>query len=420
MRGTPLSSFTAHDAAALGGPEWLKAARLASVARFEASSLPTASEELWRYSRIAELDLDSFTTAHPRVAGIPDAVQPILDAIGPRAALIVANQLVGLAPAGLTIGPGDEPLPVGDVSGEPDAFVCLNAAFVDLLTLTVARDTVLNDPIVVVTWVDGDGTALFPRTFVEVEPGAQATIIEILASPDVASLVVPVTEVDLADGARLKYLTVQVLGPRVWQVGVQASRLGRDADFVSYNVALGGDYARVRSESVLAGSGGTSRLLAMFFGAGRQMHDFATVQSHQGKHTTSDLLFKGSVANSSHSVYRGIIRVEKGASGTNAYQTNRNLVLGQGAHADSVPTLEIEENDVRCSHASAVGPIDEEQRFYLESRGVPTDVADRLIVSGFLYDVLERLPAPALIPWLRATLETRLADAERSESGVAS
>ncbi len=92
------------------------------------------------------------------------------------------------------------------------------------------------------------------------------------------------------------------------------------------------------------------------------------MQSHQGKHTTSDLLFKGAVANSSHSVYRGLIRVEKGAAGTNAFQTNRNLVLGEGAHADSVPTLEIEENDVRCSHASAVGPIDEEQRFYLESR----------------------------------------------------
>jgi Fe-S cluster assembly protein SufD len=98
--------------------------------------------------------------------------------------------------------------------------------------------------------------------------------------------------------------------------------------------------------------------------------------------------------------------------GTNAYQTNRNLVLGGGAHADSVPTLEIEENDVRCSHASAVGPIDEEQRFYLESRGVPPEVADRLIVSGFLDDVLERIPVPALIPWLRAALAERLAVAE--------
>jgi Fe-S cluster assembly protein SufD len=418
MRGAPLSSFTAHDAAALGGPEWLQTARRAAFGRFAASPLPTASEELWRYSRIAELDLDDYTVASPGRGRVPDGVQPILDAIGPRSALIVASRPVGPVADGLTIGPGDgdEPAPMGEVSGEPDALVALNAAFVDLLTITVARGTVLGLPIVVVTWVDVEGGALFPRTVVEMQRGSDATIIEILASPDVASLVVPVTEVDLADGARLKYLTVQVLGPRVWQVGTQSSRLGRDADFVSYNVALGGDYARVRSESVLAGSGGTSRLLAMFFGAARQMHDFATVQTHQGKHTTSDLLFKGAVANSSHSVYRGVIRVEKGAAGTNAYQTNRNLVLDQGAHADSVPTLEIEENDVRCSHASAVGPIDEEQRFYLESRGVPTDVADRLIVSGFLYDVLERLPAPALIPWLRATLEARLAEAEQSEA----
>jgi Fe-S cluster assembly protein SufD len=142
------------------------------------------------------------------------------------------------------------------------------------------------------------------------------------------------------------------------------------------------------------------------------MHDFATVQSHQGRHTTSDLLFKGAVAQDAHSVYRGLIRVEKGAAGTNAFQTNRNLVLDEGAHADSVPTLEIEENDVRCSHASAVGPIDEEQRFYLESRGVPTDVADRLIVSGFLDDVLARVPFPPLLPWLRDELGQRLVEAE--------
>ena len=220
-----------------------------------ASPLPTASEELWRYSRIAELDLDDYTLVPPGPPGVPDGVQPILDAIGPRSALIVASHPVGPVADGLTIGPGDAPSPIGDVSGEPDALVTLNAALVDLLTITVARGSVLSLPIVVVTWVDGDGAAHFPRTIVEMAPGADATIIEILASPDVASLIVPVTEVDLADGARLKYLTVQVLGPRVWQVGTQSSRLGRDADFVSYNVALGGDYARVRSESVLAGSG---------------------------------------------------------------------------------------------------------------------------------------------------------------------
>jgi Fe-S cluster assembly protein SufD len=367
---------------------------------------------MWRYSRISDLDLDSYTLAAPSQTSVPPDLQPLLDAIGARSALVIGGQLVGPVADGLSIGVDDEPAPLGEVAGEPDALVALNAAFSELLTMRVEKGKVLREPIVVITWVDGDGTSFFPRTLVNVGAGADAAVIEILASPDVASLVVPVTEVDLADGARLKYLTVQVLGPRVWQVGTQASRVGRDADFTSYNVALGGDYARVRTESVLVGAGGTSRLLAMFFADNRQMHDFATVQSHRGKHTTSDLLFKGAVAATSHSVYRGLIRVEKGASGTNAYQTNRNLVLGEGAHADSVPTLEIEENDVRCSHASAVGPIDEEQRFYLESRGVPPEMADRLIVSGFLDDVLERVPAPQVLPWLRAALAERLAQAE--------
>jgi Fe-S cluster assembly protein SufD len=391
----------------------LRAARHAANERFAASSLPTDSEEVWRYSRIAQLDLDHFT---PGAAGseIPPVVQPILDAIGPRSALLVGGRLVGPVADGLSIGPDDEPRLLGAISGEPDALVTLNASFVQLLTMTVARGQVLADPIVIVTWVDGEGTAHFPRTLVTALTGADATVIEILASPDVASLVVPVTEVDVADGARLKYVTVQVLGPRVWQVSTQSSRVGRDGDFTSYNVALGGDYARVRSESTLAGAGGSSRQLAVFFGADHQMHDFATLQSHQGKHTTSDLLFKGAVAHSSHSVYRGLIRVEKGAAGTNAFQTNRNLVLSEGARADSVPTLEIEENDVRCSHASAVGPIDEEQRFYLESRGVPTDTADRLIISGFLDDVLERVPTVALLPWLRGALALRLEAARAS------
>jgi Fe-S cluster assembly protein SufD len=354
------------------------------------------------------LDLDDFV---PTTAGdeVPADIGPILDAIGARSALVVAGRPVGAVAEGLVIGAAGE---VGAVAGEPDALVALNAAHADPLTISVGKGRALADPIVIVTLVDTDGGSFFPRTVVRVETGGEATVIEVLTSPDVAALVVPVTEVDLADGGRLKYVTVQVLGPRVWQVATQASRLGRDADFTSYNVALGGEYARVRSESVLAGAGGTSRLLAMYFGDDHQMHDFATVQSHVGTHTTSDLLFKGAVANSSHSVYRGIIRVEKGAAGTNAYQTNRNLVLGGGAHADSVPTLEIEENDVRCSHASAVGPIDEEQRFYLESRGVPPEAADRLIVSGFLDDVVERIPVPALIPWLRSILAARLAAAE--------
>ena len=141
------------------------------------------------------------------------------------------------------------------------------------------------------------------------------------------------------------------------------------------------------------------------------MHDLRTVQQHAAPQARSDLLFKGVVANQAHSVYSGLIRVEKGARGTNAFQTNRNLVLSEGARADSVPNLEIEDNDVRCSHASAVGPIDESQLFYLESRGVPTPAAERLIAMGFLDDVLERFPVHGLLAWLRSAVAAKVGSA---------
>ena len=186
---------------------------------------------------------------------------------------------------------------------------------------------------------------------------------------------------------------------------------------LSSAVALGGDYARLRTtDSMLAGQGASGRLLALYFGAGTQMHDFRTVQDHRAPKTNSDLLYKGAVANTARSVYSGLIRVEKGARGTNAFQTNRNLVLHEGAHADSVPNLEIEDNDVRCSHASAVGPIQEDQRFYLESRGVPSEISDRLIALGFLGEVLEHLPFASLAGPLRVLLAAKLELAEAAEA----
>ena len=182
-------------------------------------------------------------------------------------------------------------------------------------------------------------------------------------------------------------------------------------------VALGGDYARVRTDSVLQGPGGDSELLAAYFGSGDQMHDLRTVQQHAAPKTRSDLLFKGAVAERARSVYSGLIRVEKGAKGTNAFQTNRNLVLSEGAQAYSVPNLEIEDNDVRCSHASAVGPIDEPELFYLESRGVPPHVAERLIALGFMDDVLGRFPVGGMLTWLRQAFARKLSSAGFGTAG---
>jgi Fe-S cluster assembly protein SufD len=418
--GIPLKTFSPDAAAALGGPDWLRARRVAAAERFAAGSLPDPSEEIWRYSRISELDLDAYRPALDAPEGAGE-VGNIPEGTGERAALVVVHNgrvaRIEVDPAMAAKG-----LVVADVTtlddGEDllgrtavaDAFTELNSAFLPGATVVrIPRGLVVERPIVIVHHLDGDGIASFSRTIVQAGDNSDATVIEHQSSSDVVAFSDPVVDLDVGDAARLRYLNVQDLGSRVFQVGYQASRVGQDATLQSSVVALGGDYARVRTDSRIDGKGGTSYLTAVYFADGNRMHDFRTIQDHIAPKTTSDLLFKGAVSDNARSVYSGLIRVGKEARGTNAYQTNRNLVLSEGAGAESVPNLEIETNDVVCSHASAVGPIDDEQRYYLESRGIPPEVAERLIVLGFFGEVLDRLPASDAIAGLRATLVRRLA-----------
>ena len=421
-----MSAFTHDTASRAQDPDWLAARRVAALERFDDSGLPTEAEEIWRYSRISELDLDRYSPV-PDGPGGPDPGIPAeaLDAIervGRRAGLIVTRN-GRVVHAELDPVLGGRGVEVGDVLAAPDgddllgsvassstdAFTELATAFVEGGALVrVPAGVAVEEPIVVVHWIDADGGAVFPRTVVVLGADAEATVVERSASADVAAFVDPVIELDVADAARLRYASVQDLGPRVWQTAYQASRVGRDAELTSTAVALGGDYARLRTDTRLDGRGGSSRLRAVYFGSGSGMHDFRTIQDHAAPQTTSDLLFKGAVAGTAKGVYTGLIRVRKDAPGTNAFQTNRNLVLSEGAGAESVPNLEIETNDVRCSHASAVGPIDEDQRYYLESRGIPPEVVERLIVLGFFSEVLEGLPSASLTTSLRDRLAARL------------
>ncbi len=192
----------------------------------------------------------------------------------------------------------------------------------------------------VVHWLEGEGAAIFPRLEVEVAEGASVQVVEVVASAGGDLLAVPLAQLQVGPGARLDFGHVQLLGEGAWQLGNQVSRVARDATLRSMTVALGGEYARVRTDSALEGVGGDSELLAAYLGGGHQMHDLRTVQLHAAPRTRSNLFFKGAVANNAHSVYSGLIRVEKGAKGTNAFQANRNLVLSEGAQADSVPNLE--------------------------------------------------------------------------------
>jgi Fe-S cluster assembly protein SufD len=440
---TTSATFDPAVARALPGPDWLRDRRSAAVERAAALELPTTDEEVWRYSRIDELDLEAFTwpsaemltEAPAGIADVPPDARALVDAVADRAgSVIVANgrvvqvELDGVwAGRGVTLGrladltDGDRLLAASLVSagGAPDLFGALTQAFSDPVALVVPPRVHVDQPFVVVDWNDAEAAVSFPHLMVSLGEDAEARVVEHHAGADVAALVLPLIDLDVGPAARLGYLNVQQRGSRTWQIASQQSRVERQATLVAAQAALGGDYARTRADCRLVGRGATGNLLAVYFGEGSQTLDFRTFQDHAAPDTTSNLLFKGAVGGHSRSVYTGLIRVRPEGRGTNAFQTNRTIKLSDHAWAESVPNLEIENNDVHCSHASAVGPIDEEQRFYLESRGVPPEVAERLLVAGFFDEVLDQLPVPDVITPLRAgvaeRLERRLAERRLAE-----
>ena len=342
--------------------------------------MPTADQEVWRYSRIADLDLAAYVPA--------------------TAATVVAGG------DGFIAGADDlADLIVHDVFDE------LNNAFHQATVIRVPAGRVVLQPIVVTHTIAAGASrqAVFPRLVIEAGADSEFTVVERFeSSDDVEALVVPRLVVRAEQAARVTYLGVNLLGSRVWLLGHQQAEGERDSTTLLASVALGGDYARVRTDARVVGQGATTRQIALYYADGHQMHDFRTLQDHAAPKTNSDLLFKGAVQDSAKSVYTGLIRIRENAKGSVAYQTNRNLTLSEGAWAESVPNLEILTNDVKCSHASTVGPIDEEQRFYLESRGIPPHVAERLVVLGFFDEVLGQLPVGAMADELRERVVAKL------------
>jgi Fe-S cluster assembly protein SufD len=428
----------------LGGPDWLQARRADAATVAADFALPSVEAEEWRYSRIAQLDLSRYRLRHD-IAGpgaadtdptgtprppVPPVVGELLSGLGPVAGVVVlvdgrivhSEAAGGPWDAGVRFGSAhDDAIDAEEVLGsameEPlDLFAAYNDALSEEpVVLDVPRGVTVADPFVVVSYLSADGVAVLPRLSVRAGEDSEVSVIEVNLSDDVDSLVAPVTEVSVGQAARVRYAALQDLGRRVWQLGSFVAEVERDATLSAGVAAIGGDYARLRLDCRLVGRGATGNLSSAYFGDGDQMLDLRTFQEHRAQDTTSNLLFKGAVADSSHSVYTGLIRIRPDARGSNAFQTNRNLKLSEHAWAESVPNLEIENNDVRCSHASTVGPVDADQRFYLESRGVPTSVAERLIVGGFFDEVLDDLPVPALAPAVRERLDALL---DRSVGGA--
>ncbi len=413
------TEFTPEAAGAIPGPDWLVQRRIAAAEQVAAAPMPSVEEEVWRYTPIGQLDLGRYQLAADlgaqSAASVPDHSAMADTSNGRLCAVELAPDLADMGVEIRTLAEGDADLAA---TVDVDLFALMNAAFaVEPVLVRVPPGVSVDGPLVVRHWLDADGAAVFPRLIVDAGADSSVEVLELYSSADVAAFVSPVIEIRAAAAARVGYLAVQDLGPKVWHIGSQVSHIGAQAHLRASSAALGGEYARMRLDTHLSGRGATGDLISLYFGDGDQTLDFRTFQDHAAPDTTSSLLFKGAVDDSSRSVYTGLIRVRPDARGTNAYQTNRNIKLSEDAWAESVPNLEIENNEVHCSHASAVGPIDNEQLFYLESRGVPTETAERLIVTGFFDEVLDQFPVAGAVPAVRERLLSKIAGLSHHHAG---
>lgn len=401
-------------------PNWLRERRDHAWDVYERTPMPTTRLEEWRYTDLRrKLNLDALRLSDAGTAADDFESWPMrlretmaLDREASGRLVLIDGHVVhtdidpGLAKKGVVLASLHdaieshpdlvrEYLATRAVPPEEGKFAALNAAlWNDGIFLYVPRGVHLDVPVRVTRWFSEAGVASFSRTLLVAETASRVSYVDEVLSDDFASqmLTSSAVEVIAQDGAQVQYVAVQRLGKGAFYQSVQRTLAGRDATLDTLNVALGGTTTRVDLNARLLGPGANSDMLGLYFGDEDQHFDFNTSQDHVAPNAGSDLLYKGALDGHSRAVFRGIIRVHKDAQRTDAYQTNRNLLLSPNARADSLPNLEIEADDVKCSHGATVGQLDEEARFYLQSRGLPRVQAERLVVLGFLGEVLARLP----------------------------
>jgi Fe-S cluster assembly protein SufD len=355
----------------------------------------------WEFTDISGLDLASYRP----VTGPGDAepAETLFD--------VPAAEL----PPGVVVTTIDQAPPdlLGRLVAEDDVFTMLNdsAEYRAGSFVYVPRDVVLEQPIPLRTVQARAGTLLHQRTLIVLEAGAQAEVWEefLSGAEDLDGIFNVVTELVVGDGAHLRYVCGQALSERSWVFGAQRAEVSRDASLDWVALGFGSARGRVRMETRLGGEGAEARVTGAYATHGRQHIDFDTTQEHAAPNTTSDLAFRGVLQGRSTAVWKGNIIVDPGAQKTDAFQESRNLLISKRAHADAIPGLEIQANDVRCTHAAAVAQVDPEQLFYLRSHGLDEDVAKQLVIEGFLSALVERFEPGPVRERLAAALERRLA-----------
>lgn len=387
----------------LGEPGWLADWRVRAFEQWQASPLPIRAEHLWRYTDPATFDPgdDPFATrvddGVKRDAGSGTA-QPGLILTGLSTAAREHPDLVRPA-LGSVVGPE---------YGRFEAMAA--AAFRGGTFLHVPKGVVVPEPIHISERFDGSSLQV-GRLLVIVEEGASVTIVdEVGGGPDQDGRVFSVAELIVGAGARVQFVTLQQLGPKVQAHLTQVARLGRGAHYTPVLASFGGALVKTNFGAILEGEGSESEMTGFLSAVGRQRFDHHTVHHHVGRHTRSHLDYKTVLKDRARSAYTGLIRIEKEAPFSEAYQENRNLLLSEHARVDSIPELEILTEEVQCTHGATVGPIDREHLFYLMSRAIPRAEAVRMVIEGHFESALKRLPE-ALQERMRALVRERLREA---------
>jgi Fe-S cluster assembly protein SufD len=397
-----------------------------------APPLPTQKTRGWEFTDLAELDLDAYA---PATDGDPEARRRADGILNPPEGtehLVVQVDGATLEGASVDVegdGRPHQPLVaslessferfphlremLGALAPGDDPFVARNdGAWRGGALVYVPRGQRLEAPALLAAVQDADATALSFRTLIVIEEGAQAEVWEqwLSTDSDPDAVFNTVTEIWVGPGANLRYVTAQGLGERSWVFGTQRAEVEREGALDWVALGFGSGRGKVRMETRLAGPGSSARVTGAYAGSGSQHLDFDTTQEHAARNTTSDLAFRGVLEESATAVWRGMIRVDPGAQQTDAFQESRNLLLSKSAHADAIPGLEIEANDVRCTHAAAVAQIDAEQLHYLRAHGLADGQAKRLIIEGFLEALVERLDDGPVKAAVSVALERRLGE----------
>jgi Fe-S cluster assembly protein SufD len=387
-------------------------ARAELLERYQALPLPTTTDEHWRFTDLRGFDPDSFVqNGHRSLTPVSSESMLEIDVSG-LASVTESGIEIERAPEGIVFEPlTDAHELLGALVGADEKFAAHNLAeWKHGLLVRVPKGVEVEQPLYVRVTGSIADAAHFWRVLVVAEEGSRLSFIEEHASaaPNLAGYSNSVTELFVGDGAKLEYVSIQNLSQETWHFASHRATVGRDAELDWVAGGFGSKKGKIRIENDLAGQGGTSRVTGAYFADGAQHLDYDTLQKHVAPNTTSDFAFKGALRDKARAVWRGMIRVEPDAQKTNAYQENRNLLLSHAAHADSIPGLEIEANDVRCTHGATVSQVDRDELFYCMARGLSRGEAERLIVRGFYQEIFDRIELEPVRTALQNALEARI------------